>query len=181
MSRPYDELSSRDPGTATPSFDVQQARDMVAWLRATITGTRVLAERAEGGAVVWHIQASDHQFVDLAFRLPGGTVMPVTYGGDEGAMMRRDAEHTVRHNPLHEYQIAKYHLSLLDQHAIREDKIHRYDDDGGRHLVPFATCTYCDTGNPYEAPHMGYPCPTIRGLLAAHHALPGFNPEWTEQ
>ncbi|PZG18469.1 hypothetical protein [Nonomuraea aridisoli] len=107
----------------------------------------------------------DHQFLGLASRHAGGGVMPVTYGGDQGAMMRRDAEHAVRRHPLHEYEIAKYHPGLLDLHAVEEGMIYRYDHEGGgRELVAFVTCAYCDNGNPYEATHRGYPVP--------HHPRP---------
>ncbi|MEU4231113.1 DUF6221 family protein [Nonomuraea sp. NPDC026600] len=174
------ELDVRDPATTTPSFDVQQAHDMVGWLRNALTAAQVLAERAGGAPAVWHLQPSSHQFVNLVRRHPGSSIdHVVTWGGPTGAMSRPDAEHAARHHPRHELAIADYHLGLLDQHAVHEERIYRYDGDQ-RLLVPYATCAYCDTGNPAEAPHMGYPCPTIRGLLRAHRDLPGFNPEWTE-
>ncbi|WP_433513826.1 DUF6221 family protein [Nonomuraea sp. CA-143628] len=182
MSRLYDELGSRDPGTATPSFDVQQARDMVAWLENHLLDNKVIAERAGGDPAIWHLdETAGRQFVNLVRRRPGSGIDHVVTWGTTGAMSYPDATHAARHHPRHELAVNDYHRALLALHAIQVEKIHRYDDDGGRHLVPFATCTYCDTGNPYEAPHMGYPCPTIRGLLRAHRDLPGYLPEWTEQ
>jgi hypothetical protein len=169
----------RDPGTVTDSFDLQRVRDMSAWLRDTITATKILAERAGGHPAVWRLQPSDHQFVNLVRRRPDSSIdHAVTWGGAEGAMTRPEAEHAARHDPHHELGIATFHLALLDQHAVEETLISVQEGQGVKR-VPWATCAYCDTGNPYEAPHMGYPCPTIRGLLNAHCRMPGFDSRWS--
>ncbi|MGA4995871.1 DUF6221 family protein [Nonomuraea bangladeshensis] len=172
---------TRDPDTTTPSFDVAKAHAMVAWLENTLLDTKTIAERAGGDSAVWHLdETASRQFVNLVRRHPESSIDHVVTWGQTGAISYPDATHAARHHPRHELAVNDYHRALLALHRVEETTITRYDDDGTSRSVPYATCGYCDTGNPYESPHMGYPCPTIRGLLRAHRDLPGFNPEWTE-
>ncbi|MFG6199709.1 transposase [Nonomuraea sp. JJY05] len=98
MNRLCDDFGTRDRGTATASFDMQKVREMVAWLRDTITATKVLAERAVGDPAVWYLLPSGRQVLNLARRRPGSSVVHVvTWGDSEGAMCRLGLRHATFH------------------------------------------------------------------------------------
>ncbi|MEV0996853.1 hypothetical protein [Nonomuraea sp. NPDC050202] len=112
MSRLYDELGSRDPGTATPSFDVQQARDMVTWLTNHLLDNKTIAERAGGDTAVWHLdETASSQFVNLVRRHPQSSIDHVVTWGTTGAISYPDATHATRHDPRHELAVNAFHLS----------------------------------------------------------------------